>query len=96
MLPVPDPPRCHLYSWVVQWEMSREGCRTKADTVNDFQMDVIFKMIPSSITKVDKVNMSSINKNESLSLSAGVLSFCHCVLHYMSTFRSRITESAGY
>uniref|UniRef100_A0A7C9DJW1 Ubiquitin-like protease family profile domain-containing protein n=2 Tax=Opuntia streptacantha TaxID=393608 RepID=A0A7C9DJW1_OPUST len=42
-------------SWVAQSKMSYDGCKTKADTVKDFQMDVIFKMISSSITKVDKV-----------------------------------------
>uniref|UniRef100_A0A7C8ZJL2 Uncharacterized protein n=2 Tax=Opuntia streptacantha TaxID=393608 RepID=A0A7C8ZJL2_OPUST len=74
-------------SWVAQSKMSYDGCKTKADTVKDFQMDVIFKMISSSITKVDKVHMSSINNKQSLSLSVRMPIFHHCILYYRSTFR---------
>ena len=71
--------------------MSRDGCRTKADKVNDFQMDIIFKMITTSITEVDKINMSSINKNEILSLnirSAHFLLLCFISYVYIS-FKNR-------
>ena len=46
----------------------RDGGRTKATKLEDFKMDVMFKMIPTYIIEVEKVDIS-VMKNKSLCLS---------------------------
>ena len=47
-----------IYSWVAQCDHPCDGGRTKTTKLEDFEMDVMFKMIPTYITEVDKVDIS--------------------------------------